>query len=313
MAPVFTRILLAYDDSAASHLALEYACALTRGGASLVIAHAVNEGSVVASAAMGGGFAAIDPTPIIDAYNDRGAAVLRSGVDACAAHGVTAEHVFLHDSAAPSLVALARERRADLIVLGTHGRHGLSRAILGSVAEDILRSRDVPVLILTEHARPPTSDRLFTRALVALDESDPAQTARAVAARLSRGLGTHLVFCNVLDSHELLERAATYGYDTFSLESDMHAASLRFLGSAASASGSDTVVDDLIVVEGDPATAIERTAIEQGCDLIIMGSHGRRGFARLFLGSVAEAVMRHSALPVLVTPHDGDGVTGATS
>jgi nucleotide-binding universal stress UspA family protein len=56
---------------------------------------------------------------------------------------------------------------------------------------------------------------------------------------------------------------------------------------------------DYQLVEGDPASGIERVALEQHCDLIVMGTHGHRGLERLFLGSVAEQVIRRASCPVL--------------
>jgi len=302
MALAFSRILLAYDDSAGSQIALEYACALTRAGATLTVAHAVNESVIVSSATTTSGFAAIDPTPLIEALDDRGTAVLKAAADACATHGVAAEQVFLRESAGAGVVELGRAREVDLIVAGTHGRQGVARAVLGSVAEDILRSSDVPVLVVTGHARSPRHDHLFRRALVALDASDPSRTAMSVAARLYLDLATHLTLCHVIDSRKLPPSAATDGFEATPIETDLHAASLELLERAAKTSNVAASVDDLAVVKGEPAAAIEHTAMQRNCDLIVVGSHGRHGFERRLLGSVAEAVVRSSTLPVLVTP-----------
>ena len=71
-------------------------------------------------------------------------------------------------------------------------------------------------------------------------------------------------------------------------------------------------IDDLVVAEGEPAVEIENVALQRNCDLIIIGSHARHGLERLFLGSVAEAVVRDSSLPVLVSPASPQ-VRGPTS
>jgi nucleotide-binding universal stress UspA family protein len=302
MALAFPRILLAYDDSVASQVALEYACSLTRAGATLSIAHALDESRVVATAMTSAAFGAVDPTPFIAAVDDQGAALLKTAVATCALHGVFAEQVIIRDAPEAGIVALGRANRFDLIILGTHGRRGISRALLGSVAEAILRETEVPVLVVTGHAKAPINDRPFERALVALDASDPSRSAMSVAARLSADFGAHLTLCNVIDSRDVLAKAAAYGYDASPFQAVMRVDARKLLQAAAAVPNITLKIDDIVVAEGEPAEAIEHTALQRNCDLIIIGTHGRRGVRRVFLGSVAEAVIRESAIPVLAVP-----------
>jgi nucleotide-binding universal stress UspA family protein len=300
MAHTFSHIVLAYDDSPGSRIALEYACALTHDGATLTVAHAVDEAALAVTAMTATEFGPLDPTPLITAVDERGAEVLQSAVDACAARGVAAERVFIHDAAARGISSLVDDGTVDLVVVGTHGRGGIAHAALGSVAEGILRASAVPVLVLTGHAPAPRGAPLFERALVAIDDSLPAQAAVAVAARLSAGESTHLTLCTVIDSRDLLAKSASYGYDPRPLEADLHATATALLERARASAG--TRVDAAIAVEGEPAQTIEHTAMQRNCGLIVIGSHVRRGLERLLFGSVAEAVMRGSAVPVLVVP-----------
>jgi nucleotide-binding universal stress UspA family protein len=304
MSLAFPRILLGYDDSPESRIALSYACALTRSGATLTVAHSVNEASLVASAMGATVYAPIDPTALINVVDEQGSAVLKAAADACAAHGVTAEEVFIHDSAAAAGIDdLARANGIDLIVLGTRGRQGIPRALLGSVADDVLRGSGLPVLVVTAHVQPPPHDRLFARALVALDDSDPSRAALSVAARIATEMRTQLVLCTVIDSRDFLIAAtATTDGRPVPFDSSILAESRKLLESAAAQSGIGIPADHLVVAEGEPAATIEDAAAKHDCDLIIMGSHGRRGIGRLFLGSVAEAVLRCSSVPVLVVP-----------
>jgi len=148
----------------------------------------------------------------------------------------------------------------------------------------------------------PRNKPVFRRALVAIDESDPSTAALLIAARLATGSGTRLTLCNVDDS-------ADFGDDDAqSLEPDVSAAVAFFLERATAVKDIAPFLDDEIIVEGEPANAIEHSAMQRNCDVIIVGSHGRRGLQRLWDGSVAETVARSSAIPVLVVPVPHDAI-----
>jgi nucleotide-binding universal stress UspA family protein len=124
--------------------------------------------------------------------------------------------------------------------------------------------------------------------LVAVDDSEPAEAAARLAARLKNRCGGEVVLCSAVDTQdvggplveEMLARAQ---------------ALLERVGAHAALTG---VAGEL--VEGEPVDAILRAATTRHADVIVIGSHGRRGLDRLFLGSVAESVVRRSPVPVLV-------------
>jgi nucleotide-binding universal stress UspA family protein len=301
MAPPFARILLAYDESAASRLALRYACALAESGATLAVTHALAESNFIASAEKAGCFPAVDPKHMIDAVDESGDAVLKTAVDACGALGIAARKIFAHGAPADAVVTAGRQMDADLIVVGTRARTGIARAVQGSVAESILRASDVPVLVINRHVKTPRSP-IFGRALVAIDESDASTAALAIAARIATCFGTRLTLCNVDDSSS----SEFEDDDAGPCELDMNAAVTLLLERAEVVKDVAAFLDDEIIVDGGPADAIEHAAMQRNCDIIVVGSHGRRGWQRLWDGSVAESVVRSSALPVLVAPlrHD---------
>jgi nucleotide-binding universal stress UspA family protein len=298
MALVLSRILLAYDDSAGSRVALQYACALAGTGAAVAVAHASKESNFVASAAMAGSFPAADPSPMIAAVDEQSDVVLKTAVAACAAQGVRAEKVFVHDSPADGILAAARETNAELIVVGTHGRKGVARTVLGSVSERILRASSVPVLIVTRHAKPPQRERPFSRALVAVDDSECSKAALAFAADLAGRMGTRLTLCGVVDMTGL----DVMSDGSYSFEPSLHAAAMTLAQSATVTPGIAPFLDDEVVAKGEPATTIEHTAMQRNCDLIVVGSHRRQGLRRALEGSVAETLARDSAIPVIVVP-----------
>ncbi len=298
MALVLSRILLAYDDSAGSRVALQYACALAGTGAALAVAHASKETNFVASAAMAGAFPPIDPSAMIAAVDEQGDLVLKAALAACAAHGVKAEKIFVRDSPGEGIVAAAQKMKPDIIIVGTHGRRGLARTILGSVAERILRTVGVPVLVVTRHAKPPPKERAFARALVAVDDSEHAKTALAFAVQLAKRLGTRLTLCSVVDLSGLEATPA----GVYSYEPSLHTAAVNLSRCVKSTTGLGPFLDDEVVIKGEPSAAIEHTAMQRNCDLIVVGSHSRQGLRRALEGSVAETLARTSAVPVLVVP-----------
>lgn len=292
MAQAFSRILLAYDDSVSSQMALRYACALARTGGNLSVAYACNHNNFAASAVTAGFFPPVDPTAMIAAADDEHDAILAAALEACAAHGVSAQKIFVHESDVDGILAAARQTDADLIIVGTHGRKGIARTFFGSVAQEVIRSSSVPVLVVTRHAKAPPPDRLFARALVAVAEGQPTKASLSVAARLATGLGTHITLCTVADARRPAAR---------SLDADLTAAA-ALLSSAKEVQTITPFLDDEILVDGEPVQAIEHAALQRNCDLVVVDSHGAHGLLRAFERGVAETVARSSAVPVLVVP-----------
>jgi nucleotide-binding universal stress UspA family protein len=143
---------------------------------------------------------------------------------------------------------------------------------------------------------------MFKSIAVALDSSAAASAALAEATRLAALDGAKLVLTNVLEIDKL---AAVTGFQTTyqptvirTLERDGE----TLLREAAAAAAHDGVEALTVTAEGDAVDEILRIAEENNCGLIVLGTHGRGGLPRLFLGSVAEGVLRRSKVPVLVTP-----------
>lgn len=148
--PAIRRILVPVDFSHHSELALDYAVDLARGlGASIVLVHAYDVPTYGPS----------DPsaeatTELAGRLSSTAQRLLDSWVTARRASGVQVEGVLRRGVAWEEIAGVAQRVGADLIVLGTRGRRGLARAILGSVAESVIRSSDVPVLTIREPSCP---------------------------------------------------------------------------------------------------------------------------------------------------------------
>ena len=208
------------------------------------------------------------------------------------------------DGAAASEIANAADALADtLLVMSTHGRSGLRRMTLGSVTDRVLRLVASPMLVVRPQGEEPAKDARIASALIALDESRFAEAALPHAQHLAAALGLEtLLLLEVLD-------AQTEYY----LHSEAFAGAARDLAEAIEGQGEEylaTVAESLRkagtrgvatrIIHGTPAPAIV-DALEQLADgIVIMTSHGRSGFGRWILGSVAERVVRESSRPVLI-------------
>jgi nucleotide-binding universal stress UspA family protein len=143
----YRRILAAVDGSAASSKGLREALRLAKAeGAKLFILHVVND--YVAFAAMDG---VAPPTDLATLLREGGERILAKAAALAAKQKIKPELVLreiLSGPAAGPIVREARRQRADLIVLGTHGRRGVRRLVLGSDAEQVVRTSRVPVLLV---------------------------------------------------------------------------------------------------------------------------------------------------------------------
>ncbi len=136
-------------------------------------------------------------------------------------------------------------------------------------------------------SRPTTT--LIRRIMCPIDFSDPSKTSFEYAERLARDLQAALVLVHAFDTPETLTHAG---------QSRPADADLKFKLESIRPSSENVAVSHVLHA-GSPGEVICWLAEQRQCDLIIMGTHGRTGLKHLFLGSVAEFVMRHARCPVL--------------
>lgn len=232
-------------------------------------------------------------------------AELRAGSD------VPATYVVLNGEPAEHIRLRALDVGADLIVMTTHGRTGLSRLWLGSVADAVVRHSAVPVLML----RPVKSSRgraaarhPFNRILVPLDGSALAADALGPATDLARATGATVVLLRVVLPVPLMsayDPIVPFAYQPLIVDDDATAGSAaaarRDIETVAARLRDETGLDVSAdaVVDSRVAEAIVRFAQSHQVDAVAMSTHGR-GATRWLLGSVADKVLRSSNLPVLL-------------
>lgn len=289
-------ILIARDYSSVSDRALAYGFDLAaRTGAALHLLHAevlhALEDQEEDDAA---------PTDGVDRFRER----LRDaeGLAAEALDAVSVVGAVRRDVApAPAILQYASEEDVDLIALGTHGRRGPSRILLGSVAEEVVRRADQPVLTVRggEAEEPSPLPEPIERILVPLDFSKYSREALTYAKEWAALYGAQVDVLHVIE--ETLHPAFYVGgvrsiYDAQpNIEEEALAKMETFVDEA---SGPD-VKTEFHVGPGKAPSEISDVADELDADLVCMSTHGRTGMKRFLLGSVAEKVVRHVRCPVL--------------
>jgi nucleotide-binding universal stress UspA family protein len=178
--------------------------------------------------------------------------------------------------------AIAKEINADLIIMGSHGASGLKEFFTGSNTEKVIRYSEVPVLILKNELK----DIDFSEIVFATDFSEETIPAynRMLASLEFLGAKMHLLFVNLPN-------------EKFKTTPEMDTLANNFLMSA------EGNVDRLINVNFVCAKTVEDGILSfsnlVGADLIALITHGRKGLAHVFSGSISEDISNHSALPIM--------------
>ncbi len=202
---------------------------------------------------------------------------------------VDARTYFAHEA----IVEAAAKRRADVIVMGTHGRRGLSRVLLGSNAERVLRQAPCHVLTVRADAAVPAGLE-FRRLLVPVDFSECSRHALDCALALGARDDAAIDVLHVIEPLPPMYHAARV-WTHLEVDGDLHA---RVEERLRSWDGNATGVR-YVVMEGRAAAEIVRLADERRPDLIVMGIMGDTAAPWLLAGSVTERACRMANTPVL--------------
>ena len=211
--------------------------------------------------------------------------------------GLEASHTVLRGRPADALLDWIDRHRPDLVVVGNRGVSPFERALLGSVSGELVDGSPVPVLV----ARRPTLERV----VVAVDGSDNSAEALAAVRRWP--------FLALAETRTLSIVAAPAAWWPGDIVPDPETATADRLTTTVAIREHEAIASDAAValraagfraepevLSGSPAHSIVAFASDWGADLVILGSHGRTGLARLFLGSVARNVLHHAGCSVLI-------------
>jgi nucleotide-binding universal stress UspA family protein len=230
----------------------------------------------------------------VDGLVRHGEEVVAEAAEALDTYGVANDTDVVQGNPARTIVEYAETRGHDLVVVPTHGREGLSRYLVGSVAEKVVRLATTPVL--TAKLRSDVELTFpYERVVVPTDGSEAATRAADHGLALAAALDATVHLCSVVDDTSL-------GPDVRSMvvEGAVEAAARATLDDLAERATERGVTDVVRHVDrGAPVAAIRDRVEAVDAHAVVMGTTGRRGTERILLGSVAEQTVRTAPVPVI--------------
>ena len=199
------------------------------------------------------------------------------------------------------ILQYASKEDLDLITMGTHGRTGVQRYLLGSVAEKVVRLSDIPVLTVRLSTERPQYFP-YKNVLVPTDGSRGARGATDWAITVADAYGGTIHALSVTES-------AALGFDVrSSIQLEQMQGAAEDAVTAVVGAAHDAGLDATSTVsQGTPYKEILAYIDEHDIDIVVMGTHGRGDLDRYLLGSVAEKTVRTSPVPVMtIRPPDSD-------
>lgn len=251
---------------------------------------------------------ALTPMPVVDAAVEEASRTQqRDELEATAADVRAMAHCPVHvalleGSVVHALLEFARVNQVRMIVTSTHGRSGLARAALGSVAEELARSATCPVMLLhPAEGQAPAAPRRFEHVLVPLDGSPLSEAILPHATALLTGARKVTLFRMVAPvtvdlAPTPMPLAIT---DAAALEAELAGAQAYLEGIAARLRATGYTVATEVVANVATPSAIEQAASAHAPDLIALATHGRHGLSRLIMGSVTESLVARTRVAVL--------------
>jgi nucleotide-binding universal stress UspA family protein len=309
-----TRILAPVDFSGASDVALRSALDLARRtGADLHVLHAV-PGPYPDAGTSFDGLSGDDRSFYRWVWNHADGE-LSALLDGISPNGTRIERVLTGGPPSHVVLDYAAQEGIDFIVMGTHGRRGLRRLVLGSVAEDVLRRTEIPVLVVPETV----PRRTPRRVLAPTDFSLASRLALPLAAEVAALYGADLDLLHVLEPVRFVEVIAGTQLAAGLLPELRDEAERRLDALADSRALVETLRDpeapieggvpariEVRLAEGRAAESIAEVAQSERADVVVMAKRGLHGVERPLLGSVTERLCRLAPCPVLVVPIGAD-------
>jgi len=283
---MYDDILLPFDGSDGARDVLDHACDLAHWADATVHVLYVADTTRNSTTVVEDG--------VVDGLVRRGEETVAEATEILDTPGVEYETDVVQGNPAPTIAEYAERYGQDLVVMPTHGREGISRYLVGSVSEKVVRLSSVPVL--TARMRP--DEKLtfpYETVLIPTDGSEAATRASQHALSLAAALDATVHVLSAVDETALgLDvRSAVAGQES-------ERVARRAVEDVASAAAERGVTNTVTHVEhGAPAEAILECVRSNDLHAVVMGTTGRRGTDRILFGSVAEKTVRSAPVPVV--------------
>ena len=207
--------------------------------------------------------------------------------------GLEGGDIVQEGDAAPAIVQTALKLSVNVIAMGTHARTAPARWVMGSVADAVVRTAGVPVLLLPKGAI--VSKGGVKRILVAVDGTRRSAAILDDIRPLAAAAGAQVALLHVVDDGK--DPMPQFADDITRLARIEPERSLQRMADALDEKG---VAATTAVAEGDPVKQILAAAKRLGAGMIAMATHAPDGLERAIAGSVAEGVLRRASVPVLL-------------
>ncbi len=208
--------------------------------------------------------------------------------------GIEVESLVCEGEPPEVITNIARERDADLIVMGTYGRRGLKRMLMGSVTSDVIVNSPCDVLVVKKPCSECTGE--YKSILVPFDGSVFSQKALNRASHLSGISEAEITLIYVIPRYEEMLGF----YKSESIKKSLWDEAQKIMDMGKRIASKNTVSAKTEIREGQAAEQVIETARRLKNDLIIMGSHGYRGMNKAIIGSTAERVIINAHCPILI-------------
>lgn len=279
---MFDTVLVPTDGSDCAQVAAGYAADLaSRYDASVHVLSVVDSRT-------------LENAPHYDRIRNECVEIAEETTEDVAASGVSVERAVRTEVPHRAILRYVTEQDIDLVVMGTHGRTGVERYLIGSVTEKVVRLSDVPVLTVKADDDSAVTYP-YTDVLVPTDGSAGAEAAVGPAVDIAGTYDARLHILSVVDTMAMgvdVRSGAALEALEDSARSAVAAVEERAVG--ASVSAVETAIE-----QGDPYHGIRAYVDDHDIDLVVMGTHGRSGIERYLLGSVTEKTVRTSPAPVM--------------
>jgi nucleotide-binding universal stress UspA family protein len=309
------RAFIAVDDSSHGEVVVQTAARLLRRAerpvirlATVIGTREMNRAGTVPRGAAWSRPGALPPAPATGSPGDKTPPLdyVRDEVEQRLSHLVTM-HLRSYEAEtqvevaeAPDAVLLSEAANfgADLLILGTHGRTGLRRMVLGSVAQAVAQRARVPVVLVRESMPAPVAAEAPLQFLLPTDGSQRVIDAIPAVADIAVTLGAEVTVVQALEPHHLVI-ASSRDAQRRAAEREVD----QLVGTLSAAGMASTG----IVIEGSPARGIVREAQERGTELVVIPARSRSEAGRLIFGSVADRVIHDAPCPVVMINAAAEG------